>query len=485
MADILAEMALELSKKNTDILNLQESVSDLAMRLDAIGWEPQQAWSNDNGMTLDALKRTSETLTDMVATAPLLKRAAELRHGYVFGQGMTFENVAPRHQATMDEPYNKAALFSMPAREELMKTRLTDGNLFVLRGKGSKPQFYRIPLNEITAVMTDPQSSERVWALQRTWTEFNGSNTKGETKKRWYYTSTFSGTRKAKIGEVLVDSKFDMIFMAFNRQVGFTFGVPDGYPAITWAIAYAEYLKNNSKLVKAYSQIAWKASTKTSGGGQNVAAQISSPGTAGTATMGPQTDITPMPRAGSDVSFENGRPLASMVAAALGVSVVALTADPGAAGSSYGSAQTLDTPTIIVMSTIQEGWKAFYEEIFRSLSATGKPISVKFPQIENDPIYRQLQSLGLAYAQGGLTQKEFREAVVALLSIQNPEEGLPKPDNFNNAHLTPDEAAKQAAALKVQSGGDPTARQGNSGATGGDKGQSNHDGDPDSFGNEN
>jgi hypothetical protein len=261
--------------------------------------------------------------------------------------------------------------------------------------------------------------------------------------------------------------------------------VPDGYPAITWAIAYAEYLKNNSKLVKAYAQIAWKASTKTQQGGQNIAAQISQPGVAGLATSGPQTDLTPMPRAGSDVSFENGRPLASMVAAALGVSVVALTADPGAAGSSYGSAQTLDTPTIIVMSTIQEGWKAFFEEVFRSLSAQGKPITTKFPQIENDPIYRQLQSLGLADGQGGLTQKEFREAVIKLLSIENPEAGLPKPDNFNNAHLTPEEQAKNAADLKaVQSSSDPTARQGNSGVAGGDKGQSNHDGDPDSFGNE-
>ncbi len=484
MSDILAEMAIELSKKNTDILNLQESVSDLALRLDSIGWEPALGWDDDGGMSLDALKQTSRTLTDMVATAPLMKRAAELRNGYVFGQGMTFENVAPRHQEIMDDPYNKAALFSSPAREELMKTRLTDGNLFVLRGKGTKPQFYRIPLAEITAVQTDPQSSERVWALQRTWTEYNGTDPEGTTRTRWYYTSTFSGTRKTKIGDHPVDSKFDMVFMPFNRQVGFTFGVPDGYPAITWAIAYAEYLKNNSKLVKAYAQIAWKASTKTASGGQNISAQISQPGTAGTAAMGPQTDLTPMPRAGSDVSFENGRPLASMVASALGVSVVALTADPGAAGSSYGSAQTLDTPTIIVMSTIQEGWKAFYEEVFRSLSAKGKPITAKFPQIENDPIYRQLQSLSAAYSLGGITQKEFREAIIVLLSIQNPEAGLPEPDNFNSAHLTPEEAAKNAAALKtVQSGSDPISRQGNTGKTG-DKGQSNHDGDPDSFGNE-
>lgn len=483
MVDSLAFLATELEKSNIERLNLEEKVSDLALRLDSVGWDPALGWDEDGGMSLDALKLTSETLRDMAATSPLIKRAVELRHGYTFARGITFRKAKPRHEKIMASPFNKAALFSMPAYEELMKARLTDGNLFILRSVGTQnTEYYRIPLNEITAYLTDPQSSERVWAFQRTWIEYNGTDPHGKTHVKWYYTTQYQGTRKTRIGDHAVDKKYEMVFMPFNRQTGFTFGVPDGYAAITWTIAYSEYLKNNSKLVKAYAQIAWKASTKTSQGGQNVAAQISGPGTAGTATMGPTTDLTPMPRAGSDVSFENGRPLASMVAAALGVSVVALTADPGAAGSSYGSAQTLDAPTIIVMTTIQEDWKYFYQMVFDHVS--GDPIEADFPSIETDPAYRQLQSLAQAYTLGAISQKEWREAILDLFDIPNPEAGLPVPDNFNAGHLTPQEAADAAAAQAVQSGSDPIAKQGNSGTTGGDKSQSNHDGDPDSFGNE-
>lgn len=491
MTDSIAFLATELEKSNQERQSLEERVSDLALRLDAIGWEPLQGWDPDGGgLSLDALKRTSEMLQDMVATASLMKRAAELRHGYVFGRGISYTNAKPRHQAIMDKPFNKKALFSMPAYEELMKWRLTDGNIFVLRDK-TTGDAYRIPLKEITGYVADPMSSERVWYLQRTYNKTVDGRTNKVTE--WYPTSDYEGTVASSIDSgngkaVTVNKKYQMVFFAFNRQPGFTFGVPDGYAAITWAKAYGEYLKNNSKLVKAYAQIAWKASTKSASGGNNVAAQISQPGVAGTATMGPTSDLTPMPRAGSDVNFENGRPLASMVAAALGVSVVALTADPGAAGSSYGSAQTLDAPTILVMVSIQEAWKAFYEEFFRPWQPKKNEearLKVEFPSIETDPVYRQIQSLNMAYAAGALFQAEWRAAVLDLLDIADPKDGLPVPDNFNAGHLTPQEVQDAADKLAAQNNAsDPVPRQGNSGNTGGDQGETNHDGDPDSFGNE-
>ena len=488
MTNSLAVLAAELEKKDGELHTLEERVSDLALRLDAIGWEPMEGWDPDGGgLSLDALKRTSEMLQDMVATASLLKRAAELRHGYVFGRGISFTGAKPRHKAIMEKPFNKKALFSMPAYEELMKWRLTDGNIFVLREK-TTGEAYRIPLKEITGYVTDPMSTERVWYLQRTYNRT--SNGRTEKVVEWYPTSDYEGTVASSItsgsGKAYpVNKRFQMVFWAFNRQPGFTFGVPDGYAAITWAKAYSEYLKNNSKLVKAYAQIAWKASTKSPAGGTNIAAQISQPGTAGTATMGPTSDLTPMPRAGSDVSFENGRPLASMVAASLGVSVVALTADPGAAGSSYGSAQTLDAPTILVMVSIQEAWKTFFEEFFRPWQPKKDEearLRVEFPSIETDPVYRQIQSLSIAYSMGALFQEEWRAAVRDLLDIAEPMEGLPVPDNFNAGHLTPEEAQEAADKLAAQK--DPIARQGNSGVTGGDQGETNHDGDPDTYGNE-
>lgn len=478
VATSFAELGQQIDTLTAEKANLEEMVSDLAMRLDTVGWVPGNGWDEDAGLTLEALQHVSKTLTDMVAQNPLMKRAVQLRHGYVFGRGMLFSDVKPRHQKIMDKPFNKNCLFTMMAWEELMATRMTDGNLFVLR-KTRDEEYYRIPIDQITGVVTDPESKERVWYIQRTYTEYQID---GKSKQRvvWYPTYENSNRKHpTSIADKPVSKDAVMHFMPFNRQVGFTFGVPDGYAAITWAIAYSEYLKNNSKLVKAYATIAFKASTKTQNGANNIAAQIAQPGVAGTATMGLGQDLLPMPRAGSDVSFENGRPLASMVAASLGVSVVALLSDPGAAGSSYGSAQTLDAPTIIVMTSIQEAWKDFYTSLFGHVS--GDPITVEFPSIENDQVYRQIQSLAQAYATGAISQREYRDAVLDLLDIRNPQEALPVPDNFNNAHLTPEEQAKQAQAQAAAKATDPTARQGNSGATGGDKGETNNDGRTDTL----
>lgn len=465
MTNSLAAMAAIVEETQAVNASLEERVSDLAMRLDTIGWEPATGWSNDGGMDLEALKATSAVLQDMAATSPLIKHAAELRHGYVFGRGINWGNLQPRHITMMEDPYNTDVLFSSQAQEELMKIRLTDGNIFLLYRKSDK-QFFRVPLSEISGAVTDPNSSERVWFLKRTW---NSYDTGGRSSRReeWYPVSKYTGPRRTTINKVSVNNDYIMFFSAFNRQVGWTFGIPDGYAAIVWTKAYSEYLKNNSKLVRAYATIAYKASTTKKDVGASAAVQMVAPGSvAGTAAMGPNTDLVPMPRAGSDVSFENGRPLASMVAAALGVSVVALLSDPGAAGSSYGSAQTLDAPTINGMSAIQRSWVLFYKEIFRNLK--GADVAVEFPSIENDQAYRQIQSLQAAYQTGAIHQDEYRAGVLDILDIEPLRTSVPKPDKFNLGHLTPDEVAKNAQAAAELTAQSTTQ-------AGSDQGQTNND----------
>lgn len=472
----LVEEALrqENEKLNDHLMALEESVNDLSMRLDTVGWVPADAWNDDSGLNLEDLKRTSKVLKDMVAQSPLIKRAVQLRHGYVFSRGMQFVNAKPRHEKIMVEPYNKRALFSTMAYEELMTARMTDGNIFVLKDKKTD-SYHRVPLEQITGIVTDPDDNERIWYIQRTWTQYNSAEAGGKRKVVWYPVSMYTPARGQSLRKTInkhpVDDSKVMHFMAFNRQVGFTFGVPDGYAAIIWTQAYSEYLKNNSKLVKAYSTIAYKVSTRTQAGAANVAAQVAHPGhVAGTAIMGQNQDLAAMPRAGSEVSFENGRPLASLVAASLGVSVVALLSDPGAAGSSYGSAQTLDAPTIIVMTAIQDGWKAFYEEIFRLTKGDG--VTVEFPSIETDPVYRQFQSLHDGYKTGAITQAEYRRGFLDLFDIiVDDPDALPVPDNFNDAHLTPEEAQKAAdkqAQAKLQYSSDRSQ-------TGSDRGETNND----------
>lgn len=447
---------------------LSESLADLAYRLDTVGWVPADNWSEEEGFTLDSLRNVSKILTEMVASHPLIRRADQLRNDYVFGRGMHFvpttgKKLPPKVTKAIESTYNAQAVFSRDAWGELQTTLLTDGNLFLLWDKDSQ-LYTRVPLSQIEAVYTDPDSSERIWYVKRTWTSHvNGT---GVSKSVWYPVAGYTGTRRNSIKGVRVNNRAHMHIKYGKRFVGHTFGMPLGFAAIAWAVAYSAYLKNNLKLVETYARIAYKISGASTKSGAAVSAKVSMPGeTAGVAVMDKNKDIVPMPRSGSDVSFDNARAVAAYVAAVFGVSVVALTSDPGAAGSSYGSAQTLDAPTIIGMTSIQESWKLFYQELFENHAPDANPVTVQFPLIESDPLYRLLQSYAQAHAQGALHRSEYRKKVLELLDIEDPEKGLPEPDEF----------------IKGNGGSDPTPRQGNSGAVGSIDQGTNNDGRTDTI----
>lgn len=437
MTDILQGIAAEMSELRRTNEQLQESLNSL--RLEDVGWTKILGESEqDGGFSLETLKGVTETLRDMAATHPLFKRGAQLRHGYVFGRGMGFD-VKPGTQKKMDEPYNKEALFSTSAWETLLLARFTDGNIFVIRDKVTD-ELTRIPLKQITGYVTDPNSAERIWYVRREWTA------NSTTHATWYALNTVKRPQTSVQNEP-VDGRHVMYVGRANRQTGWTWGVPDSLAAMTWAIAYSEYIKNNATLVRAYSSIAFKLSSATKGGQAAAAASVAvQGGTGGTAIQGPATDLTAMPNMGSGVNFNNGQPIAALVAASFGVSVIALLSSPGAAGGSYGAAQTLDSPTIRVMESVQDWFDEFYTTILRDMKSPNAKVS--FPSIETDPVYRQMQSIAQGVAQGFLWREEGRNAALQLVDLPFTKEGLPVPDEFT----------------KLKS--DPVPSQGNTGAVG-------------------
>lgn len=448
---------------------LSERLSDVATRVEDVGWTQLfgSFEDEDAGFTLDQVKQFSDKLRPLVVQSPLMKRGAQLRHGYIFGRGMTYSNVPPRVQKVIDEPNNHAALFSTTAWQEMNLAKFSDGNFFVVR-KITTNNLTRVPLSQITAVITDPDSSERIWFIQRTW-----STNDGEPQKAWYPMHSYTGPKRSRIKSsngayVPVDNTSVIYHSASNKQVGWTFGVPDGLAALAWALAYDEYLRNNAKLVRAFATIAFKLSSNTKAGQNNAAAQIALPGgIAGTAVQGPGTDLSAMPRSGSDVDFSKGQPIAAMVAASFGVSVIALLSSPGATGGSYGAAQTLDSPTIRVMASEQDAWLPFLRMILWDMGGrrTGaNKTDVVFPSIETDEIYRQVQSLMQAYTTGAIHQQEYRTKMIDILDIVEPVAGLPKPDMFN-AGADPNDPTNNAPS------------QGNTGVGNPNSNVSNHDND--------
>lgn len=464
---------------------LEEHVNDIVSRANDAFWQPLN-YTTDEGIDLAKLKELSGRLRDVTTAGSLHVRAVQLTHAYVFSRGMIIDGESERVRKAIEHPYNQAAIFSQRAQEELTKAMYTDGQVFVLRNTTTRV-LTRVPLSQIEAFNVDSDSPERIWHIKRTW--YDGS----KRREKWYPTSMYvKATPKSKLQKtinesgrrVAVDNSQVVHMSSVGRQIGWALGLPVGLPAMQWVETYTKYLQNSAALVEAYSKIAFKFSQKAS---QTIAtgaaiAQTPSNAVGGVASMGLADSLTAMPATGSQVSFANGRPIAALAASAVGVSVVALLSDPGAAGSSYGAAQTLDSPTVRVMTVWQDSWVAFYREILEGMGANLDELTVTFPAIETDVPYRQLTSLAQAYTTGAIHQEEYRAGVLSILDIPNPSavDDLPVPDQFNMAHAIPFETEEeQADANKVEPEtdeetlNDPLARQGNSGAVGSTEHDSN------------
>jgi hypothetical protein len=446
----LTEQFAAIANENEMLKESYASMAQAILAFDDNGWNEVSAAASVDEFALQDLKDASKRIRELTEGNPLLKRGAALRTSYVFGKGLSFGELQPRFKRFIDDPVNQDTIFSPEAQAINERSHFTDGQFFLL-GNVSTKQFQRVPFSEISAVVTNPDNPEELWYIRRTWTR-KGQNLAGQGSQDvalniWYPVDTYkpaNGRYVPRIGEYPVDAKFLMFPSRVNRRAGRTFGTPDALPAVPWAHAYNEFLKDGSRMLKALSMFAWQLKSKTKAGVQNAAAAIASPGAAGsTAVLGSDMELSSMPRAGS-VDLTDGRPLGSMVASALEVSVVALLSDPGSSGA-YGTAQTLDVPTLKAMEARQHVWTQFYKRIMEFLGI--RDSQVNWPKIESEPSQRLMQALALAHETGAIWDDEYREAVIETLDVPR-------------LHSTP--PGVQAAA----DGGSAIPSQGNSGAVG-------------------
>lgn len=432
---------------------LRESYSQMASAILAFedeGWTSLNGYMNTDGFQLSELQRASAHIREVSEANPLLKRGSALRTSYIFGRGVSFSPQPPRIQRLIEDAQNQEVLFSSEALSINERSNFTDGQFFVL-GNVSTKKFQRIPFDQITAVVTDPDDPERVRYYRRTWTrtiqELNSPNPRKEEKNVWYPADTYEpagGRFVSRIQNQPVDVGYRMFACTVNRRAGQVFGVPDAFPALPWAHAYNEYLKDGSRMLKALSMFAWQLKAKSRAGAQNAAATVATPAAAGsTAVVGADMELSSLPRTGSTIDLTNGRPLGSMVASALEVSVVALLSDPGTSGA-YGTAQTLDVPTVKAMEARQDVWTQFFKRVLRFIGA--RDIEINWPKIETEPSQRMMQSLALAYESGAIWDDEYREAVIETLDIPRLHDSVPQQPDL--------------------SGGSAIPSQGNSGAVG-------------------
>ena len=457
----LLQEIVELSRQNEQLAESYSALARATLEFDEKGWAPINQFNND-GVRLEDVKVVSRNARRQAAANPLLKRGAMLRASYVFGRGFKMSSrgnpLPPRYQAIIDDPINQQVLFSEDACKKNERALFTDGNFFVRYDRRNR-RFGRIPLDEIAGWATDPDDPEIIRYYLREYMVFPPTESRyasavsGETRRVWY-PSDIVENPVANIDGVPVDRNFVVIDHKENVDAGSLWGLPDCLPAMPWAWAYSEYLKDGSKMLKALSSIAWQVKSKSAKGAANVSAKLlNNRQVAATAVTGADVEMSALPRNNS-VDLDTGRPLAAMAATAMEVSTDALLAG---AGSSSAGAQVLDQSTLNAAYARQGNWESFFIRVLRVLGVPDP--SVAFNNIIVDPSYRTVQSLATAWMTGLFSAETMQAEMAEQLGIEAP-------GSVPSGVLVPNNTSSFAQTGSTLGSGNPNnvaTSQGNSG----------------------
>lgn len=414
----LQEQVANLIAENERISESYSAMARATLEFDEQGWSPLNQLKDD-GLSLENAKLIASNARKQMNNNALLKRGAALRASYVFGRGFKMASggrpLAPRFQTIIDNPINQQVLFSEAACKKNEKTLFATGNFFVRYDKRNRV-WGRIPLEEIVGWSVDKDDPEIIKYILREYQQVTAVSGNGvqETKtvKVWY-PMDYTTAPNRSISGITVDNNFVVVDLRVNDDTGSAWGAPDCLPALPWAWAYSEYLKDGSKMLKALSSIAWQVKSKTSKGGQNASAKLlNARQVASTAVTGSDVELSAMPR-NNAVDLNTGRPIAAMAASAMEVSVDALLS--GSASTASG-AQVLDQSTLNAAYGRQGNWEYFFVRVLRVMGVQDP--SVKFNKIIVDPSYRNVQSLGQAWQTGLFNPEVIQSAYAEELGIE-------------------------------------------------------------------
>lgn len=403
---------------------LSESMADLQLAVDDFGWKPLGGPTTgaDGQISLDTIKKMSDTCRSLVTANPLVKRAVAIRSGYIWGHGVEMiphGNTRGRPTTNVELPDSvRSAVGTTTSQLEIERTIAADGNLFFLVDTRNR-SIQRIPLSQISGKLTEGGNPENILYFQRTWNDEEIDLTTGVPEgppqnQVWHPSSTLQGRhRTAPIMNVRVDPSKRIVHVPFNRLAGQSWGVPDIFPVMWWVRAYVEYLSDCRTLTKAHAQFAWKVTSASGKGQSRVASQMAAPpqrdpatgqslAIGGAAVLGAGQDLQAISR-NTSVDFNAGKPLAALIAAGMEVPLPALTADPS--DGNRATAETLDDPTILAMLARQRIMDDALLDIFRQIHMR---IEIRWPEIAPEAMHRHVQAVDMATRSGAFSGEEQR-----------------------------------------------------------------------------
>lgn len=470
----------------------QESMANLDMMMDSRGWTDLAGYSLD-GPSLPQVKDSAKKIRNLTGLNVHIGRGWRLRHSYVWAGGMHHGNLGPTGRGRtnvkniVEAPHNQRSFFGQQARERQESACYTAGLYAVVgedvpankRDGGPAKLLHPLPVYQISGYIVDPDNPTEIWAIRRSWSpdgvaDVNDARLSSVVMKHeWIYLNAHKSRETAT---VMYDGKRETVnrskrvfFEQVNRLDGWTWGLPDAISAVPWADQYRRGVLNGLDMQAALASLAFKIKAQSAAGARNAATKVqSATPKGGTASMVDGMDVSALATAGSGYDFDSLRPVLSLVATAVDVSVVALSSDPGAAGSSYGSAATLDLPTKLSMLARRESHIELEIEVL-------KWFGVEDPKVWFDPIgdgaelYRLVQAVILKWNSGLYSPEEIKSDLEALFGhdvVQSIPAGVLIP---NNEDSLPRRDIDTDSSNPVQA---PSANQGVSNGTGGEGGNS-------------
>ncbi|OPG13635.1 hypothetical protein [Microbispora sp. GKU 823] len=511
-----ADLAEQIRQERADNAWLRETIGDLENRMYEPGWLRMTAQAEQE-FSRDGLRQITAVARVMTLKSPILKRGLALRTAYVWGQGVTIvardKRVNEVVQRFLSDPGNRRALSGDQAHETLERALFTDGNVLFAcftNPRTGRVQVRRLPWDEITDVITNPDDASEPWYYQQDgWTErLDPTSGAVITERRIVFypalgykpasrPRTLRG-RDGSVGPVRWDAP--VYHVKVGGHDGWKFGLGDAYAAIDWAQAYKDFLTDWARLIKALSRFAWRLTTKGSkqaAARARVAAAPTRDPVSGdaqhagaTAIMTPDMALEAVPKSGATIDSESGRPLAAMTAAALDVPVTMLLGDPGTTGA-RATAETLDTPTERTMELRQGVWADAFRAILahvilesvravngllkgtietdpydgretvRLRGGADDTIDISFPDIDDVATSALVDAIVKADSTSHLPPLVVARLLLEALGVKDVDGILAKLTGPDGEFIPPSASAGQAAADAFRRGQDPASVVGN------------------------
>lgn len=400
----------------------------------------------DGGLNLDDLKAWSRRINEGVVGSAWIGRGFRLRHSSYWQGNIQYDGIPSEGrgngrnvQALIDDPINQRAFFGKQAHMRREKRLFTDG-LAIWIGDDATKKLEIVPLVEITDVLTDPDHDDIIYAYKREWTR-RQRNGKPKNMVRWYFVDAYKDLQTTTISVNGKDEKVETGFTAFDMHAnpvdGWKFGSPDALAAWIWNDIGKRLYMDGVDVSEAMASIIFSVSGQGAKGGQNAANVLANGmGPGSSAVVGGNGNMAALSTAGKGYDFSTVREVISIIAASLDVSNIALTANPGDAGSSYGSAQVLNLPDKLSALVRRDEHAELDLRVLKWMAGPGKArdgIKVYFRSLDDGAdLYRRVQAVVLKWQQGLMKPEDAVEQIDDIFGIPSGyeiPEGILIPNN--------------------------------------------------------